>query len=154
MKIQFNFILLSHWGCGEVPGLRAWRRFRRRRAVAVRPAASFLRRIEPSAWRHSTIHMHFSKILQFFGGLDLGCIETKFCKKICVRQHFPSSTKFAYFCTAAISKFSKKIGLKNQQLIFHENSAIFLHMLQNLQFLPKVSFQKIKLDNLVDFEKC
>ena len=44
-------------------------------------------------------------ILQFFGGLVLGCIKTKFCKKICVRQLFSSSTRFAYFCTAAISKF-------------------------------------------------
>ena len=59
--------------------------------------------------------MHFSKILQIFGGLVLGCIKTKFCKKICVRQHFSSSTRFASFCTAAISKFSQKIGLKNQQ---------------------------------------
>ena len=49
--------------------------------------------------------MHFSKILQIFGGLVLGCIKTKFCKKICVRQHFSSSTRFASFCTAAISKF-------------------------------------------------
>ena len=30
----------------------------------------------------------FCKILQIFGGLVLGCIKTKFCKKICVRQHF------------------------------------------------------------------
>ena len=58
--------------------------------------------------------MHFSKILQIFGGLVLGCIKTKFCKKICVWQHSSSSrlicktldsTRFAYFCTAAISKF-------------------------------------------------
>ena len=28
--------------------------------------------------------MHFSKILQIFCGLVLGCIKTKFCKKICV----------------------------------------------------------------------
>ena len=28
--------------------------------------------------------MHFSKILQIFGGLVLGCIKTKFCNKICV----------------------------------------------------------------------
>ena len=49
--------------------------------------------------------MHFSKSLQIFGGLVLGCIETKFCKKICVRQHFSSSTRFASFCTAAISIF-------------------------------------------------
>ena len=56
-----------------------------------------------------------SKLLQIFGGLVLGCIKTKFCKKICVWQHFSSATRFAYFCTAAISKFSQKIGLKNQQ---------------------------------------
>ena len=28
--------------------------------------------------------MHFSRILQIFGGLVLGCIKTKFCNKICV----------------------------------------------------------------------
>ena len=55
-----------------------------------------------------------SKILQIFGGLVLGCIKTNFYKKIFVWQHFSSSTRFAYFCTAAISKFSQKIGLKNQ----------------------------------------
>ena len=48
------------------------------------------------------------KFLQIFGGLVLGCIKTKFCKKICVRQHFSSSTRCAHFCTAAISKFSQK----------------------------------------------
>ena len=37
--------------------------------------------------------------------LVLGCIKTKFCKKICVWQHFSSFTRSAYFCTAAISKF-------------------------------------------------
>merc|ERR1711965_85564 len=84
--------------------------------------------------------MHFSKILQIFGGLVLGCIKTKFCKKICVRQHFSSSTRFASFCTAAISIFLQKIGLKKQQ---------FSRNLQNF-----VKFQKFQLDNLVDFEKC
>ena len=34
--------------------------------------------------------MHFSKILQIFGGLVLGCIKTKFCKKICVGKHLSS----------------------------------------------------------------
>ena len=57
--------------------------------------------------------MHFLKILQIFGRLVLGCIKTKFCNKICARQHFSSSTRFASFCTAAISKFSQKISLKN-----------------------------------------
>ena len=80
--------------------------------------------------------MHFSKILQIFGGLVLGCIKTKFCKKICVRQHFSSSTRFASFCTAAISKFSQKIGLKNQQ--FSWNFSKFLKMSQNLQNLGRL----------------
>ena len=48
----------------------------------------------------------FCNFLQNFGGLVLGCIKTKFYKKICVRQHFSSSTRFASFCTAAISKIS------------------------------------------------
>ena len=65
--------------------------------------------------------MHFSKILQIFGGLVLGCIKTKFCKKICVWQHFSSSTRFASFCTAAISTFSQKSVWKISN--FRENSA-------------------------------
>ena len=74
--------------------------------------------------------MHFSKILQIFGGLVLGCIKTKFCNIICVWQHFSSSTRFASFCTAAISKFSQKIGLKNQQSIFSWNfNQIFTNLL-------------------------
>ena len=95
--------------------------------------------------------MHFSKILQIFGGLVLGCIKTKFCKKMCVRQHFSSSTRFASFCTAAISKFSQKKSVwKNSNV--REISAKKLQMSQNLQNFVK--FQKFQLDNLVDFEKC
>ena len=70
----------------------------------------------PSPRRRSAklaILQFFLQIFQIFGGLVLGCIKTKFCKKICVRQHFSSSTRFAFFFTAAISKFSQKIGLKN-----------------------------------------
>ena len=61
--------------------------------------------------------LHYGKLAKLanFGGLVLGCIKTNFCKKICVRQHFSSSTRCASFCTAAISKFSQKIGLKKQQ---------------------------------------
>merc|ERR1711965_1053621 len=65
--------------------------------------------------------MHFSKILQIFGGLVLGCIKTKFCKKVCVRQHFSNSTRFAFFCTAAIS-CNLKIFAKNR----FEKTAIFV----------------------------
>ena len=104
--------------------------------------------------------MHFLKILQIFGGLVLGCIKTKFCKKICVWQHFSSSTRFAYFCTAAISQFSQKIDLKNQQFSwkfsktfanvakfasFCQNSKIsvrqsgrFWKMLQNAYLVAKI----------------
>ena len=59
----------------------------------------------------------FFENLQIFGGLVLGCIKTKFCNKICVWQHFSSSTRFASFCTAAISNFSQKIGLKNCEFL-------------------------------------
>ena len=68
--------------------------------------------------------MHFSKILQIFGGLVLGCIKTKFCKKICAWQHFSSSTRFASFCTAAISTFSQKTRF--------EKSAIFVKIQQKI----------------------
>ena len=51
-----------------------------------------------------------------FGGLVLGCMKTKFGKKIYVWQHFSSSTSFASFCTAAISNFSP---LKTNGLAWH-----------------------------------
>ena len=76
-------------------------------------ACSFMPRVSAA----STSHLELQN-LQNFGGLVLGCIKTKFRKKICVWQHFSSSTKFASFCTAAISKFSQKIGLKNQQFLW------------------------------------
>ena len=68
-----------------------------------------------------------ARFLQIFGGLVLGYIKTKFRKKICVWQHLSSSTRFAYFCTAAIScnlkVFAKKTVWKLS--IFRENSAKF-----------------------------
>ena len=45
------------------------------------------------------------RMLQIFGGLVLGCIKTKFCKKICVWQHFSIATICAHFCTAPNSTF-------------------------------------------------
>jgi hypothetical protein len=38
---------------------------------------------------------NFAKILQIFSGLVLGCIKTKFCKKIRVLQHFSKSTRLS-----------------------------------------------------------
>ena len=46
-------------------------------------------------WQNCQIQMTFRKNLLIFGGLVLGCIKAKICKKICVRQHFSSSTRFA-----------------------------------------------------------
>ena len=46
-----------------------------------------------------------TKFLQIFGGLVLGCVKTKFCKKICVSQHFSGSTGCAHFSTVPNSKF-------------------------------------------------
>merc|ERR1712078_646611 len=84
--------------------------------------------------------MHFSKILQIFGGLVLGCIKTKFCKKICVRQHFSSSTRFAYFCTAGISKFSQKNRFEKNSN-FREISAKKMQMSQILNLQNFVKFE-------------
>ena len=128
-----------------------------RRKRWLRPMLALSQKMHFSKMHFSK--MHFSKILQIFGGLVLGCIKTKFCKKICVWQHFSSSTRFASFCTAAISKFSQKIGLKKQQFSWNfskianvekfekfcqisKNSAWesgrFWKMLQNAYFLAKI----------------
>ena len=61
-----------------------------------------------SSGARGTVGANFAKFLQIFGGLVLGCIKTKFCKKVCVRQHFSSSTRCASFCTAATQHFRKK----------------------------------------------
>ena len=108
----------------------------------------------PVMHRYGRRWLLFFQDLQIFGGLVLGCIKTKFRKKICVWQHFSSSTRFASFCTAAISKFSQKIGLKKQQFSWHFSKKK-LQMSQILQNVAKFAkFQKIQLENLVDFEKC
>ena len=88
-------------------------------------------------WGTTTDHGTFAKleklakiILQIFGGLVLGCIKTKFCKKICVWEHFSSSARFAYFCTAAISKISPKSRF--------EKSAIFVNIQQKFYKRRKI----------------
>ena len=81
-------------------------------------------------WVRGVRGSKIGKILQIFNELVLGCIKTKFCKKICVWQHFSSSTRFASFCTAASSKFSQKIGLKNCE--FRKISEFFLQNFANV----------------------
>ena len=82
----------------QVPGRALGRRVRRQRAADVLdlPGDHFSKmhflkmhfsKMHFSKMHFSKMHfrkMHFSKILQIFGGLVLGCIKTKFCKKICV----------------------------------------------------------------------
>ena len=41
-----------------------------------------------------------------FRQLVLGCIKTDFCVQIRIFQHFSSSTRFTYLCTAPHSKFA------------------------------------------------
>ena len=88
---------------------RLWHACLRRRRRRQRPLARPVRR--RGTYLSGTLRFEWAKLvisqkcLQIFGGLVLGCIKTKLCKKICVWLHFSSSTRFAYFCTAAISKF-------------------------------------------------
>ena len=88
------------------PGPLQARAVEARRALEVRRLehrAAAVRRLRDALG--SAKLANFANFCKFFSGLVLGCIKTKFCKKICVCQHFSSSTRFAYFCTAAISKF-------------------------------------------------
>ena len=89
----------------------------------------------------------FSKILQIFGGLVLGCIKTKFCKKICVWQHFASSTRFAYSMILLHRCNLKILAKKSVWKIsnFCENSAKILQMSQNLQNFAKINFKNFSL---------
>ena len=107
------------------PGLRDALRSRRRLPAPAQPRGPRTRSDGAKAGKVGKISSSkFLQILQIFGGLVLGCIKTKFCKKICVRQHFSSSTRFASFCTAASSKFSQKIGLKKQQISWNFSKKI------------------------------
>ena len=85
----------------EVSHRRGLQTLHRRRTELARLQAACEK--SPGAVRVSKIGKNYkiSKILQIFGGLVLGCIKAKFCKKICVWQHFPSSTRCAHFRTAA-----------------------------------------------------
>ena len=73
-----------------------------RRRASRSSAAARSRAVDASATSNRVSKI--GKILQFFGGLVLGCIKTNFCKKMCVWQRFSSSTRFAYLCTRVISK--------------------------------------------------
>ena len=119
---------------------RSNRRFRwEGRLAGARVPLQFRRRRGPHRVRLRGCF--WGEILQIFGGLVIGCIKTKFCKKICVWQHFSRSTRCAYFCTAAISIFSQKIGLKNQQLLWKFSKK--LQTSENLQKVKICQFLKI-----------
>ena len=83
--------------------------------------------------------MHFSKNLQIFGGLVLGCIKTKFCKK---NMRLTAFFKLYKICIL-LHRCSLKILTKNRfekSGSFVEIQQFFLQMSQNLQNFAK--FQK------------
>ena len=77
-------------GKGSISNLSTKAGGLRPRGGAARAALHGRRSCWARADRFSKMHfskmhfskMHFSKILQIFGGLVLGCIKTKFCKKM------------------------------------------------------------------------
>jgi len=79
-----------------------------------------------------------------FGGLVLGCIEADFCKPILILQHFPRSTRFAYFCTTPKLKFAD----------FRAISQIYLHFKCHFCKILVFFFCKVMLffaENLMEF---
>ena len=127
---------------------------RPRGAARSSPAGGPARRLRPGRSTSSCgpglePEAKLTTILQFFGRLVLGCSKTNFGNKICVWQHFSSSTRFASFCTAAISIFFAKNRFEKTAIKFFSKK---LQMSKNLQKFVK--FQKFQLENLVDFEKC
>ena len=46
-----------------------------------------------------------------FGGLVLGCMDSYDSNQILILQHFSRSTRFAFLCTAQISKFQEKSSI-------------------------------------------
>ena len=69
--------------------------------------------------------MHFSKFLQIFGGLVLGCIKTKFCKKYAFDNIFQALQDLHPFAPLQCQNFRKKSVWK----IAH--FAIFLNIFAN-----------------------
>ena len=62
--------------------------------------------------------MHFSKILQIFGGLVLGCIKTKFCKKYAFDSIFQVLQDLHTSAPLQIQNFSKKLRKSGKTICF------------------------------------
>ena len=93
--------------------------------------------------------MHFSKILQIFGGLVLGCIKTKFCKKICVRQHFQALQDLHTFASLQSQNFSKKNHFEKSTTFVKIQQWIYKYCKFAKCKLNFTKFQKFQLDNLL-----
>ena len=67
-------------------GVAVWSSSAEELEIAVVPpeAAGDLAPVPAKLAKLAIFSIFFCRILQTFGGLLLGCIKTKFCKKICV----------------------------------------------------------------------
>ena len=71
-----------------------------------RPKAS--RRLASDHTAHGVISNMFCKMFANNKRTRSRLYQNEILQELCVQQHFSSSTRFASFCTAAISKFSQK----------------------------------------------
>ena len=82
-----------------------------RRSRATRSASTPCTRTSTCAKNWQILQffaIFFCKFCTFLAGSFSAVSNRNFARKyICVRRHFSSSTKFAYFCTTAISNFGK-----------------------------------------------
>ena len=94
-----------------------------------------------------------------FEGLVLGCIDSYDSNQILILQGFSRSTRFAFFCTAQISKFQQKTVqiFAGMKMKFHFSFALFNFLGVSEWVFPGFSHTKIpkvqKNANLVDLEK-
>ena len=108
-----------------------------------------------SRWLRPCGRMHFRKCIfrkfcKFLAGSFSAVSKRNFARKYAFDSIFQALQDLHSFAPLQSQNVRKKSVWKSSN--FRENSAKLLQMSQNLQNVAK--FQKIQLDNLVDFEKC
>ena len=92
----------------------------------------------------------FRNFCKFLAGSFSAVSKRNFARKYAFDSIFQALQDLHTFAPLQPQNFRKKSVWKNSN--FRENSAKISQMSQNLQNIAK--FQKIQLDNLVDFAKC
>ena len=77
-----------------------------------------LKNFAKNRFEKSAIFVKFQQKIANFWRARSRLYQNEILQEICVWRHFSSSTSVASFCTAAISKFPQKIGLKIQQILW------------------------------------